>query len=193
MRTAKSSLRGFTLVELLVVMAIMSVLIGISVAGLGYAMRRSRNIARQAAVANLDRALESYYSDYQNYPLTSEAEAADIPTLIETTLNPYLEGSWDAPPKTCIAFKSDGIRYVTGANQEEAEGENSCFWAGPALGYDPDGSDWPITSESANCTTYALQTVVDYITPGSTPEWSGTNTCPDATFNWQTIMPTTPY
>ena len=143
---SKNVLRGFTLVELLVVMAIMSVLIGISVAGLGFAMRRSRNIARQSAATNLDRSLEAYYSDFQNYP-TSAAPASitTIESLITSAnaLQRYLEGSWEAPPRTCMAYGVDngGIRYVVGVSQENTGGNHSCYWTGPGVGA---GQNWPV-------------------------------------------------
>jgi type IV pilus assembly protein PilA len=142
MRTARTSLRGFTLVELLVVMAIMAVLIGISIAGLGYAMRRSRNIARQAAAANLDRAIESYYSDNQTYPTAGDVvPPTTIGVLVDDILEPYLEGSWDVPPRTCVAYLSpDGERYVAGASQEVAGGTQDMYWTGPGLSA---GAGWP--------------------------------------------------
>lgn len=170
------SLRGFTLVELLVVMAIMSVLIGISVAGLGYAMRRSRNINRQAAAANLDRALEAFYSDHQQYPDTTPGAtafpvAADtfMETLIDapvvgsedTTgyLYEYLEGSWDVAPKTWIYYKSDSIRYTTCVSQEMGGGDTDCFCLGPAVGYND--AMYAPTEQVEACTT-ALMGVCGY-------------------------------
>lgn len=162
MYRSKYSLRGFTLVELLVVMAIMSVLIGISVAGLGYAMRRSRNIARQAAVTNLDRALESYYSDQQQYP--DNTTAPTITSLVAAgtgLLDVYLEGSWDVPVKTCVVYYSlDGVRYVTGASQEDARGDNDMYWAGPGLNYSTGG--YPATRITELNITAATQAAQEF-------------------------------
>jgi len=128
--------RGFTLVELLVVMAIIAVLIGISVAGLGFAMRRSRNISRQSAMANLDRSLEAYYSDHQDYPI--ETDVLTIEGMLDTggALDPYLEGSWGAPPRTEVYYKSDtdGVFYTVCVSQEEARGGMSWLCTGPGIG-----------------------------------------------------------
>lgn len=120
--------KGFTLVELLVVMAILAVLVAVSIAGIGYATRKSRNTARQAAAVNMERAMTAFYSEHKMFPTTlGESTAASMQELLEGSgdseyLKPYLESSWSSPPKTCVAFKSDGIRYVIGVSQEETGG-----------------------------------------------------------------------
>jgi len=65
--------KGFTLVELLVVMAIMSILTIITVSQFGSAQKRSRDVARKADLNSLSKALLSYYADYGYLP-----EVADI-------------------------------------------------------------------------------------------------------------------
>lgn len=156
MMKKSSSSRGFTLVELLVVMAIMAVLIGISVAGLGYAMRRSRNISRQSAMANLDRALEAYYSDNQNYPL--ETEAGTLTDLIdgEDWLFPYLEGSWEAPGNTQVFYHSEqsgsnASGYVVCVSQEESGGDISYVCSGPSIGQDGFPKNRQIEVSASGC------------------------------------------
>lgn len=62
---------GFTLMELLVVMAILGVLI---VAGLGSftsSQKKSRDVKRKNDVRQISLALETYYNDFGSYPLSS--------------------------------------------------------------------------------------------------------------------------
>lgn len=130
-------LRGFTLVEMLVVMAILAVLLGIAVAGIGFALRRSRNIARQAAATNLDRALEAFYSDKQIYPEHGDLDSFSDLVQSDSWLNPYLEGTWDAPPITTFGFTgSDGTRYTVCVSQEEptSAGDFGYKCYGPGIG-----------------------------------------------------------
>ena len=130
--------KGFTLVELLIVMAIIAVLVGITIAGLGYAMRRSRNIARMSAMTNLERALTSYYSDNLAYPAT----ASDVLTdLIDDDLDQYLEGSWEAPAGTIIYYQTGTgtgttpIYFTICVNQEQSGGAvDSYNCTGPGIG-----------------------------------------------------------
>ena len=124
MTIKKAREQGFTLVELLVVMAILAVLIAISVAGLGYAMRRSRNISRAASIENLQIAIEAFYSDEQEYPTLDVSDVAidNIGDLVApgggTVLEPYIESAFDAPPDTEIYYRSDGQLYTVCVNQE---------------------------------------------------------------------------
>lgn len=63
--------KGFTLMELLVVMAILGVLI---VAGIGNFMtsqKKSRDIKRKNDLRQISLALETYYNDLGSYPLSS--------------------------------------------------------------------------------------------------------------------------
>jgi prepilin-type N-terminal cleavage/methylation domain-containing protein len=129
---------GFTLVELLIVMAIMAVLIGLSVAGLRYATIRSRNIARASAMSNLDTALQAYYSDQNKYPASTETVLTL--TSVPGTLKSFLEGSFDGGANgSKYIYKSNSATnatfYTICVNQEKTVG-NQCDWicAGPGIG-----------------------------------------------------------
>ncbi len=89
-----SKIRGFTLVEMLVVIAIIATL-----AGIGYpVIRSSIDKSREAACLNqlrsLGVALESYLQDHNNIMPQMEAgrasKATDVPVL-DTVLFPYLQ------------------------------------------------------------------------------------------------------
>jgi prepilin-type N-terminal cleavage/methylation domain-containing protein len=60
--------RGFTLVEMLVVIAIISVLAGLVLAALGAARRTANEKATQATLKLLEGMLERYAMDFQDYP-----------------------------------------------------------------------------------------------------------------------------
>ena len=137
---------GFTLVELLIVMAIIAVLVGITIAGLGFAMRRSRNIARMSAMTNLDRALTSYYSDELEYPIAAADNA--VVDFVDTggVLDQYLEGSWEAPAASEFWYKSDadGMYFTVCVNQEETGTTVDVYnCTGPGIGQPlfPDQAD----------------------------------------------------
>ncbi len=112
---------GFTLVELLIVMAIVAILVGITIAGLGYAMRRSRNIARMSAMTNLDRSVSSYYSDNREYP--GSASTVEGMVASDGDLYPYLEGSWETPAGTKFYYLANDVTnavyYMFCVSQEE--------------------------------------------------------------------------
>ncbi len=61
-------MKGFTLVELLVVMAIIAFLTIGSFAGLTFGLRQARDTQRRNIVTQVNTALLSYYADFQKYP-----------------------------------------------------------------------------------------------------------------------------
>lgn len=141
--------RGFTLVELLIVMAIIAVLVGITIAGLGYAMRRSRNIARMSAMENLDRAIAAYYSDELEYPIATEG-VADLVDGETPILDPYLEGSWETPAGTQIYYNVDSeqIYYTFCVNQEETGTSTDTYnCTGNSIGR----SGFPASANGVDC------------------------------------------
>lgn len=66
--------KGFTLVELLVVVAIIGILAAISVVALNTARARARDSRRVADVRQIQTALELYYNDMGTYPGTLGTE-----------------------------------------------------------------------------------------------------------------------
>lgn len=66
--TTVKRVRGFTLVEILVVMAIMAILAAIGISAYGTAQLKARDAKRKSDLQSIARALEMYYSDFGEYP-----------------------------------------------------------------------------------------------------------------------------
>lgn len=60
--------KGFTLVELLVVITIMSILTVITVGQFQTARSKANDVARKADLSSLGKALQMYYADYGKFP-----------------------------------------------------------------------------------------------------------------------------
>ena len=67
---SKSS--GFTLVELIVVIAILGLLATIGLSSFRTSQIKGRDSQRKNDLAQIQRALELYYNDHQQYPLSGE-------------------------------------------------------------------------------------------------------------------------
>jgi prepilin-type N-terminal cleavage/methylation domain-containing protein len=66
---------GFTLIEMLIVVAIIGLLSSVVLVGLGDVRKEARDARRLADIRQMQNALELYYSDKQNYP----ADIYDLP------------------------------------------------------------------------------------------------------------------
>ena len=64
--------RGFTLVELLVVITIIAVLAGLGFVGFNLAIEASKKTSARAAIGNLVQASDDYFEEYQQLPLGSQ-------------------------------------------------------------------------------------------------------------------------
>ncbi len=69
----KNKKQGFSLIELLVVVAIMGLLAAMSIISLNTARARARDARRLSDVKQIQTALEMYFADINNYPTTPAA------------------------------------------------------------------------------------------------------------------------
>jgi general secretion pathway protein G len=86
-----SSRRAFTLIEMLIVVAIIGILASIVLIGLGPVQRQGRDARRQADLREVQNALELYYNKCGHYPGTTdcatvaaagEVEWSDLSTVL---------------------------------------------------------------------------------------------------------------
>jgi len=69
---------GFTLIELLVVVAILGILASVGLGQFFTAQKRGRDTQRKESLASIARALEMYYNDHKQYPLSSGENEGNI-------------------------------------------------------------------------------------------------------------------
>ena len=88
--------RGFTIIEILVVIAIVAVLSAVATIGYGKVAAQMRDKQREAHVATILSLLENYYKNFNEYP-------------------PACSGiNYDAATKTCISTGSAPYMYNSG-------------------------------------------------------------------------------
>ncbi len=85
--------KGFTLLEMLVVIAIIGILASVTLIGLGSARARARDARRIADLREVQNGLEVYYAKIGGYPVPAGGTWADL----ETTINAASVGISNLP------------------------------------------------------------------------------------------------
>ncbi len=106
--TIRASQRGFTLVELMVVVAIIALLAAVVIPNFVHARAQAAVSQSMANMKQIGTALELYYADKQDYPTTGTTVD---PALFGATTNPYLT----VTPVNAIGRKPYTYGYVQAA------------------------------------------------------------------------------
>ena len=146
---------GYTLVEMLVVLAILGVLFGIMRVGVGYTQMRSRNNQRLYSLNSVDIAFKSFYEDYRYVPSSSQINLTDIFRGLEE--KGYLSGQWNIPIDTAAYYRTypyaisekRDIVYMICFNMERFLPSPLYTCVGSGLGIE--GDYWPQKSEDNDC------------------------------------------
>jgi general secretion pathway protein G len=71
-RIRQAAQRGFTLIELMVVVTIIGILAAVAVSNVKYAHQKAREAALRDDLYEMRKAIDSFYADKQRYPATLE-------------------------------------------------------------------------------------------------------------------------
>jgi general secretion pathway protein G len=123
---ANRSRKGFTLIEMLIVIAIIGILSSIVLVGLGPVQRRGRDARRQSDLRGAQNALELYYNKCGHYPGGAACEAAsgeEWKSMVDAVVGAGIGINKlpnDPSSGKSYFYGTDGPSYVIGAELEDA-------------------------------------------------------------------------
>ena len=131
--------KGFTLVELLIVIAIIGLLASAVTFAISNVRARGRDAVRVADMDQLNKALDLYLNGNSNYPVAASAICIDGTDVVTTALQaenliatPYVDPIYPTDPTNCYRYQTDAtgttwsVRYLLETNsvQGKAAGFN---------------------------------------------------------------------
>lgn len=143
----KTNSRGFTLIELLVVIAIIGLLSAVVLASLNVARAKARDARRMTDLAQLQTALELYYSTTGHYPIT----------------NGWVADCW-LPTSNWIPDNGNYNWSASDISAQPHDPVDTCTWPfngpGPSATYayyGPDGKSYALITLLEECGPYDVQ------------------------------------
>lgn len=130
MKVRKLQNKGFTIVELLIVIVIIGILATIGFVSFASAQNKAKKSKAQAITAQVKSKLGEYYTDNNSYPLTK----GDLTTYLNAngggatatefnaSGNPY---TYDGSPSGCTTAGNDCTDFVLGASASYWKGDSS--------------------------------------------------------------------
>lgn len=110
--------RGFTLLELMIVVLIISVLAAIAISSYGYAVRKTRRGAAQGCLTENAQYMERFYTTNMAFNQTTGGTAVALPTC-STDVTKYYTISFAAGEPTATTYKIQAVPSATGGQTKD--------------------------------------------------------------------------
>lgn len=116
----KLNKKGFTIIELLVVIVIIGILVALTLPNLFAAQARGRDTDRKNELKNLQQRLETYFGDNGSYP-AALADLDPAPTTDESQDPKNQNYTFEAAPTGCTTAANDCESFTLTATLENLD------------------------------------------------------------------------
>ncbi len=121
-RATRNSQRGFTLIELIVVVTIIGILAGVAIANVKFAQTKAREAALRHDLFEMRKAIDDYYADKQKYPQNLE-ELKTAKYLRDIPKDPItMQKDWEEVAATIDPTGADPTVDPTATANDESGG-----------------------------------------------------------------------
>lgn len=120
----KMNQKGFTIIELLVVIVIIGILVALTLPNLFSAQARGRDTDRKNELKNVQQKLETYFNDNGSYPAEGALADADVSS-----------DEMQGPRNDAYTYESDGDSYTLTATLENASDPDTVDGSGADATY----------------------------------------------------------
>lgn len=162
--------RGFTLLEVLVVIAIIAIIVAFAVTNFVGARQRARDVRKKSELQQMKSALRLYYNDFNIYPGPASASTNDVngcgadspPTLScqDTCAGAFANGGTNC--STVYMKLLPQLSDYTWKYQQMSLGDDYCLWASLE-----NVSDGEIAKSQTRCSNVCGSLVGSEITAGT--------------------------
>jgi type IV pilus assembly protein PilE len=111
-RIPRSRARGFTLIELMVVVTIIGILSAIAFPAYGAYLVRGNRAAAQAYLLSLAQAQAQYFADAHSYAATTSALNMPVPDQVATNYSITIDVPDAVPPSFTVTARPTGARQA---------------------------------------------------------------------------------
>lgn len=127
MMKLKNTMKGFTIVELLVVIVVIAILVALTLPNLFGLQRRARDDTRKNDLKNVQQALETYFNDKSAYPSATSGLVTQYIAAVPKDPKTNSDYTYTPAPSGCTTACTSYTLSTTLENENDPAATNGVY------------------------------------------------------------------